>query len=441
MPPNLPAFCPKPLAALALSLLLVSVGNAVRGQDMGKVRETITILAAPDMHGRGYVEQGSKRAATYLRRRFRALKLHSFTRQYAQDFTITVNTFPGAFSLGVDGRLLQPGTDFIADPASGAGRVAGPLLPLDTLIFTSEAAGQRFLTQSLSGQVVVLRQRDADRLRTLPDAFAAHLNQAAALITLVPDKLTASLADTQHAQPRLQVLAKRWSGRGQQAAVQLDARLERQYPTQNLIGYVPGRVQPDSFLVVTAHYDHLGRMGKKTFFPGANDNASGTAMLLTLAEYYAKPENQPAYSIAFMAFGAEEAGLLGSRHYVAHPLFPLSRIRFLINMDLLGTGEEGITVVNGKLFERQFQQLTQLNATGRFVPQLAARGRAANSDHFPFAEQGVPTFFFYTRGGIKAYHDIYDRPDTLPLTGFLGIFKLTTRFLNLLGGQAGAAQP
>ncbi|SHJ69433.1 Peptidase family M28 [Hymenobacter daecheongensis DSM 21074] len=402
---------------------------------MGLVRETITTLAAPAMHGRGYVRHGSGRAASYLARRFKALGLRSFTPGYAQPFALTVNTFPGAFALRLDGRPLQPGFDFIAEPASGSGRVTGPLLPLDSLIFTNEAAGQRFLTQPLSGRIVVLRQRDAERLRTLPDAFAEHLNQAAALITLVPTKLTASLAATQHAQPRLQVLASRWANYPQQATVEVTARLEPDYPTRNVIGYVPGRVQPDSFLVVTAHYDHLGRMGKKTFFPGANDNASGTAMLLALAEYYAQPENQPAYSVAFMAFGAEEAGLLGSRHYVAHPLFPLSRIRFLINMDLLGTGEEGMTVVNGKLLDSRFQQLMRLNEAGRFVPQLAARGRAANSDHFPFSEQGVPAFFFYTRGGPTAYHDVHDQPATLPLTAFRGVYQLTIQFLNLLGAR------
>ncbi|WP_165370607.1 M28 family metallopeptidase [Hymenobacter persicinus] len=425
----------RPLAPLSLGTALLTLTPAV-AQDMGQVRATITTLASPDFHGRGYVRQGSQRAATFLRRRFQQLGLRTFTPRYAQPFTLTVNTFPGDFSLRLDGRELLPGVEFIAEPASGAGRVSGPLLPLDSLIFTSEEAGQRFLAQSLHGQIVVLRQRDAERLRTLPDSFAEHLNQAAALITLVPDKLTASLADAQFPQPRLQVLASRWTGPRQQATLAVEAKLERDYPAQNLIGYVQGRVQPDSFLVVTAHYDHLGHMGKKTFFPGANDNASGTAMLLALAEHYAKPENQPAYSIAFMAFGAEEAGLLGSRYYVAHPLFPLTRIRFLINMDLLGTGEDGITVVNGKVLEKPFQQLTALNSAGRYVPQVAARGRAANSDHYPFSEQGVPAFFFYTRGGSKAYHDVQDRPDDLSLASVRGVFRLTTRFLDQLATPA-----
>lgn len=402
--------------------------HAGAGQDMGRARTTITTLAGPAMHGRGYVQKGADKAADYIQRRFRELGLHSFTPKYAQFFPVTINTFPGACELLVDGKALLPGLDYILEPTSGSGRLTGPVTMLDTLIFTNEAAGQQFLSHSLQGQILLMRQRDADRIRTLPNTFAAHLNQAAVLITLVPDKLTASLASHQDAQPRLQVLASRWPLSGTQATLRVDARLAADYHARNVIGYVPGRIQPDSFLVVSAHYDHLGRMGKATYFPGANDNASGTALLLELADYYANPQNQPAYSIVFMAFGAEEAGLLGSSYFVQHPLFPLARIRFLINLDLEGTGQDGITVVNGRLLEKPFRKLEQLNTEYRYVAGIAARGRAANSDHYPFSEQGVPAFFFYTRGGSKAYHDVHDVPAGLPLTAFSGVFQLVVNF-------------
>ena len=87
-------------------------------------------------------------------------------------------------------------------------------------------------------------------------------------------------------------------------------------------------------------------MGKDVYFPGANDNASGVAMLLNLANYYSKKENQPKCSIAFIAFAGEEAGLLGSKYFSEHPLIPLNKMKFLVNLDLLGTGDEGMMVVN-----------------------------------------------------------------------------------------------
>ena len=179
-------------------------------------------------------------------------------------------------------------------------------------------------------------------------------------------------------------------------------------------------------------------MGKHAYFPGANDNASGVAMLLELAAHYARPENRPAYSVAFLLFGGEEAGLLGSAYFVAHPLVPLKRIKFLINLDLLGTGEEGATVVNGRVFEAPYHRLVALNEAHHYLLQLAPRGRAANSDHFPFSEAGVPAFFIYTRGGSKAYHDVNDRPKALSLVGFAGTYKLVHALLNKLGAAPAA---
>ena len=219
------------------------------------------------------------------------------------------------------------------------------------------------------------------------------------------------------------------------ATMQIDADLQHNYQTQNLAAIIRGHAQPDSFLVVSAHYDHLGMMGRKAYFPGANDNASGVAILLELAAHYARPENRPAYSVVFLLFGAEEAGLVGSRYFVAHPLVPLPRIKFLVNLDLLGTGEEGATVVNGKVYEPAYQRLTALNDAHHYLPRLTARGRAANSDHFPFSEAGVPAFFLYTRGGSQAYHDVHDRPAALSLAGFAGAFELVRDFLDTLGAR------
>ncbi len=177
-------------------------------------------------------------------------------------------------------------------------------------------------------------------------------------------------------------------------------------------------------------------MGKKVYFPGANDNASGVALLLELAAHYARPENRPACSVVFLLFGAEEAGLVGSSYFVQHPLVPLARIKFLLNLDLLGTGEQGATVVNGRVHEAAFRRLTALNDAHHYLPSLAARGRAANSDHFPFSEAGVPAFFMYTRGGSAAYHDVSDRPAALSLAGFAGAFGLARDFLDGLGAHS-----
>ena len=99
------------------------------------------------------------------------------------------------------------------------------------------------------------------------------------------------------------------------------------YGCFNVIAKVEGR-RHDSCLVFTAHYDHLGKLGKKTYYPGAHDNASGTAAIITLAAHYAK--NTPEYDMYFIAFSGEDANLRGSEWYAEHPVVPLSQIKYLI---------------------------------------------------------------------------------------------------------------
>ena len=131
---------------------------------------------------------------------------------------------------------------------------------------------------------------------------------------------------------------------------------------------------------------------------------------------------------ALPIFAGEEAGLIGSKYFTENPLVPLKNIRFLINTDLAGTGEEGITVVNATEFPKEFAIMQQVNKDNNLLFAVNARGKAPNSDHYFFTEKGVPSFFFYTLGGIKAYHDVFDKAATLPLNEHEDLFKLLIKF-------------
>jgi aminopeptidase YwaD len=415
-----------------LSLLLqLTLAFTAQAQDMTRARQTITDLTDPTMHGRGYVQEGDKRAAAYLRQRFRDLGLQALSPDYYQLFSLPVNRFPGNLSLQVDRKKLIPGRDFIAHASSGAGSLTGKVLLLDTLVFSQPAAGEKFFREKMHRKVLVLPGKFYSQLGRLPATWRRRMESVKGMVLLMPGKLTASVATEQAPWPVLEVRQSSWPVQARSVSLAVDAVVE-QYPTQNVLAYIPGSIRPDSFLVVSAHYDHLGRQGRDLLFPGANDNASGTAMLLELAAWYAQPANQPRYSIAFMAFGAEEAGLVGSEYYTRHPVFPLSSIRFLLNLDLLGAGEEGLMVVNGRILEKEFRLLTHLNEQHPYFPQIKSRGKAANSDHHYFTEKGVPSFFFYTLGGPKAYHDPDDVAATLPLSRFRELFLLITAFLPAL---------
>ncbi len=426
----------KVLSFYIVSLILVQPFNS-SGQDMKAVREVIDTLSSPSMHGRGYVENGDRIAAEYIRQSFEEIGLKSFKETHFQNFTLDINTFPKNIKLRIGKKTLTLGSDYIVNSISKGGKGKGKLIRLDTAIYNDNAAKTKFADQKMKNMILWYPQNEYQRIIELPQFVIDKIYESEAIIEVKSQKLTASLSQRQLSNPFYEVLdsifdstLRQIKNRKIKVKYKLDAELLSKYESQNVIGYLSGTVQPDSFLVVSAHYDHLGHLGKDVYFPGANDNASGVALLLELAKHYQKTENRLPYSMVFMAFGGEEVGLLGSLHYVKNPLFPLRNIKFMLNFDLVGTGDDGLTVVNGSVFEQAFQKLVQINELNKYIPEIKRRGIAANSDHYFFTESGVPSFFIYTLGGITAYHDIYDTAENLPLTKFEGLFHLVKDFMS-----------
>lgn len=410
--------------------LFLFIALGAGAQDMARVRKNLDALCAPEMHGRGYVKDGDKKAAAFLQQQFLAAGLKPFGGSYLQTFSLPVNTV-SEVALKLDDLKLKPGEDFIPDAGIRSGKGKLKILPLDTLIFSDEQRGKLFLQQPLKSKALLIPEKFWLKRSILPNAFAQKMQTAGAILISHPQHFTYTVAKSQNPQPQFDLLQKTPGKTPSKVKFEVKAAFLPEYLTQNVIGFIPGKLHPDSFLVFTAHYDHLGRISEDAYFPGANDNASGTSLLLELAHHFAQPQNQPDLSIAFMAFGAEEAGLVGSRFYVEHPLFPLRQVKFLVNLDLTGTGDAGLMVVNGKIHEKEFAQLQHLNRQKNYFPEIRSRGKAANSDHYPFSEKGVPAFFFYTLGGVSYYHDVQDQPETLPLTKYRELFHLILDFAQL----------
>jgi Zn-dependent M28 family amino/carboxypeptidase len=141
-------------------------------------------------------------------------------------------------------------------------------------------------------------------------------------------------------------------------------------PSWNVAGLLPGAdpARRHETILVTSHYDHLGVQDGK-LYPGANDNASGTAVMLEAARLLAA--KRPARSVLFVSFGSEEQLMLGSYYYVAHPLRPLATTRAALNLDLVGRAEEHTAESLGA-YEVTAGQSNQLNVVGAaFAPTLA----------------------------------------------------------------------
>ncbi len=176
----------------------------------------------------------------------------------------------------------------------------------------------------------------------------------------------------------------------------------RQSESQNVVGYLPGSERPDEYIVYSAHWDHLGLApeGEDRIFNGAKDNAAGTAMMLGIAEEFAKGK-RPERSVVFLAVTAEESGLLGSAWYGSNPLFPLEKTVANINIDaptligptndvvLVGKGSSELEDILEKLAKEQDRVLVQ--------EPTPEKGFFYRSDHFNFSKRGVPVI--YAKGG------------------------------------------
>ncbi len=186
-------------------------------------------------------------------------------------------------------------------------------------------------------------------------------------------------------------------------------------PVRNVAGYVPGNDPEgkDQWVVVGSHHDHLGTLGGEgdTIYNGADDNASGTAGVIELAEMFGRGGFRPARNIMFITFTSEEEGLLGSRALFEHDLLPEGTVGFMVNLDMIGRNPDRDVQISGAVAGEMREALDRAAAAENL--RIAYGGSdEAGSDHFPFAERGVPHLFFFT-GIHDDYHGVDDEADRI----------------------------
>jgi len=346
--------------------------------------------------GRGHGQPGAEEVLRYLTRRWQ--KMGYSVR--VDTFWIRIYRFERVRAQG-DRRKWREGRDYL--PAADC-----PTLHGEWLVDTLPAQGKAWwVPPSLPVKEALKIAREKD----------------VAVVLFPQRKLTASLAEAPGTLPLLYVRDTLPRPKTFRAAIRGHSRMA---PAWNISAHLKGQ-RSDSAWVVGAHYDHLGRLGRATFW-GANDNSSGVALLLLLAERLRK-RSMP-YDIWFVAFGAEESGLIGSQVWVAQPPYPLNRLRGMINLDLVGFGEKGVAVVGGSDQPDFWHRADRIRVQQGWDPPILVRPNAPNSDHYPFREKGVPALFFYLQGGPGFYHDIYDRPQTLTWAGTYRLLRWIEAWLS-----------
>lgn len=417
----------KIILTFVIGFLLTALLTA---QDLEYVRAQIDTLASESMHGRGYVNYGDRLAAEHLLDEFQRMGLEPVQGSYEQRYTLSINTFPGAMEMTADQKTMSPGYDYQVRAYSSGVTDTFKTLRLTPQHFNSLEVFQQLQQSDLSGYIMVIDPREFTKQvgQNISDIVHVNFFGAGGYIVLDDsDKLHWSKSPGARAPvPHIvfDVLASSWND-AEQVIVNVENEYHPYYETSNIYGYVPGTAYPDSFFLIVAHYDHLGRMGSEVCYCGAHDNASGTATVMDLARYFSQPENRPPHSVMFVLFSGEEVGLKGSQHFVNHPPINLDQIRFVLNLDLLGSGSEGVAVVNGRLLEEAFTLFSQINQENQYVADTRARGESSRSDHYPFHKKGVPAFFLFTLGDeYREYHTPDDRAEGLPLTAYEGLFRL-----------------
>lgn len=416
-------------APILIGLLMLCLLHLSTAQEVEYARKVIKDLCSEDMAGRGYVKKGADKAADYITDEFTKSELEHFGAGYKQTFGYQAVSYPHRVELSIEDKDLIPGEDFILSPGCPITKGIFTIFFVDSSTIDNPTELKAFEKLPFYKTFLVV---DGVKGKTFQNQAIAEKilkngYKAKGLIYANQEKLTWSVSMDWEAFPTIYIkkdVLKRFQFK---MNITVDSELN-DYNMSNIIGYVKGTKYPDSFIVITAHYDHLGMMGAYAMFPGANDNASGVAMMLDLMH---KIKNKPLeYSVAFMAFAGEEIGLLGSLFYTEKPLFPLSDISLLVNLDLMGTGDKGMTVVNATLFPKEFQELQLINMTNDYLPIVASRGKAANSDHYYFTEKGVKAFFFYLMGDYKYYHDINDNAEAITLSRYNQAYSLIYDFVS-----------
>ncbi len=471
-----------------------------------RLASDLQYLSSDALEGRDVGSEGIALAGEFIAQRFRELGLETqlFDGSPFQEFTIPGPSELGPAERntlkfeGTDVAEPSLGSDFTALSLGANGVFSGELVFAGYGITAPELGYDDYANLDVAGKVVIVlrkepqqNQEDSKFDGTRSSQFAyfsskeanAALHKVAALI-MVNDRVTAAgeqgdylldvtgagnaLTDAQvptmyctrtvvdgllqialgkslddleqsideQAAPQSQVLT------GLVASGETNVQVS-QVPVRNVLGVLPGRGElAEEYVVVGAHYDHVGMGGAGSLAPGtvaihngADDNASGTTTLLEIARRLSANPAENRRTLVFMAFTAEEKGLLGSKYYVRHPRFPLEKTVAMVNLDMVGRLNENTLTVYGTGTATGFEALLEQHNQDVQLTLDKQPAGFGPSDHSSFYEQDIPVFHFFT-GLHNDYHRPSDDFETVNLTGMAKIATLVTGVVSHLSEQA-----
>ena len=412
-----------------LLILLALVAVDVAAQDLNLYKKIVKQLSSAKYEGRGYANGGVNKAGEYLEKEFTKAGADEVI---CQPFKININTFPGAMTMKVDGKKLEAGVDFTLREFSPGAKGSYKLYHIDTTNYDSKKIFADLARPENKDAFVVCdfwftykHSADFKRLQSRKETPSV----AGLIYTWnEPLKFYKAYGERVIEKPMLWATTSALSAEAQNIELDIENRFLKDFECFNVIAKVEGK-RHDACYVFTAHYDHLGLLGKKVFFAGAHDNASGTAAIVTLAAHYAK--NRPEYDIYFIAFSGEDAYLRGSEWYANNPIVPLKQIKYLFNLDMIGENNPMQYCEVSDEGERGYELFVKINNDKKYFKALDRGKLAGNSDHYPFAQRNVPCIFLENKEGdaFKYYHTTFDTWERAIFDSYEPTFKLVTDFI------------
>ena len=463
---------------LLAGLMLAAVALAATATvDPNRYLNDIRFLASPELRGRGTGSPELEKAAAFLERHYRQLGIKPAGKSYLQSFPVTTDAALGKsnrFQFTAEGHstTLHFPDEFVPFNFSETGPLAGSVVFVGYGITAPEYHYDDYEGLDVKGKIVLLLRHEPQesdpksvfegKTFTQHAQFAAKATNAkihgAAGVILVADranhpgaadeleKFGVTAGPTNARIPFVQVKESRvekWfsdAGKSMEKiqgdidkdlkpqsfafpdAIRVDAHLDVQRVVKtvhNVAAFVPG--ESDEYVIIGAHYDHLGLGGQYslapgqtgTIHPGADDNASGTAGVMELARTFSKQPRQKR-GLLFLNFAGEEQGLLGSAYYADHPLLPLTKAVTMINLDMIGRMRDDKLYIGGSASGSNLKtMLEKLVPASSLKVDYSGGASEGSSDHTSFTSHQVPALFFFSglHGDYHKPSDTWDKID------------------------------
>ncbi|MDX2178834.1 MAG: M28 family peptidase [Bryobacteraceae bacterium] len=473
----------------SILLLAVAACAASRiGLEPARYIEVVKYLSSPELKGRGNGTPELDKAARYLADQYKAIGLEpAFAAKFLQPFTLTTNAKLGSknkFSESISKKKFEVERDFVPFNFSSSGKVSGPVVFAGYGITAKEYGYDDYGSIDVAGKIVLVLRYEpqefdeksvfAGRTQTRhaqfdSKAINAKMHGAKGVILINNpvthpndidrlEKFGRTAGPSEAGIPFVQVkpaAVEKWfdeSGKSLKDIVEgidrdlkprsfefaksvradLELDLVREAKTVYNVGaYLKG--ETDEYLIVGAHYDHLGLGEQFSLAPsqtgtphvGADDNASGSAGVVELARYFASLPKQKR-GFLFVNFAGEELGLLGSAYLTEHSPLPIDKAVAMLNMDMIGRMREDSAIVGGvgtgSSFKALLDRLSAKHAPLK-LEYAAEQSGIGSSDHTSFTAKGIPVLFFFT-GLHMDYHRPTDTWDKINAEGAIALLEV-----------------